>query len=200
MPKLSFTQLDVEVLSEQPLYEGFFQAKRIQFRHKRFAGGWSETLTYELFERNPGAGVLPYDPSRDEIVLIEQFRIGCIRDTAPWLLEIVAGIIEDGETAEDMAHRELKEEAGLPLLKLHKAYEFYSSPGGSSEHVTLFCAEVDTSQAGGLFGAMDEHEDIKVHVFPYEKAMLMLKTGQIRNAITIMALQWLALNRDSIWR
>lgn len=197
MAKLTFSDADVRIISEKLVYEGFFRIKQVEVQYQQFAGGWGAPHQLEVFDRSPVAAVLPYDPKRDEIVLIEEFRVGCLGDPEPWLLEIVAGAIEEGESPEQMAHRELKEEAGLTTNKLHKIHEYWTSPGGSSEYLTLFCAEVDATQAGGIHGAPNEHEDIKVHTLSYQKAMERIASGNIRNAATILALQWLALNKDT---
>lgn len=198
MVNLSFTAQDVAVSQESDAYEGFFRIKKIKLRYKQFAGGWGNDHVMEQFDRNPVAAVLPYDPILDQVVLIEQFRIGCLGDQHPWLLELVAGIIEPGETATDMALRETKEEAGLSVSELHKMYEYWTSPGGSNEYLSLFCGVVDASQAGGLHGT-DPNEDIKVHALDAQTAFDMLAQGQIRNAATIVALQWLQLHRQSLF-
>lgn len=198
MPNSSFSQKDVEIISDKPIYTGFFQIKGLTLKHRRFEGGWTETLQRELFDRNPVAAILPYDPVLDRVVLIEQFRVGAYHDKNPWLLELVAGIIDDGESAEAMAYRETKEESGLEILELQKIYEYWVSPGGSTEHLTLFYARVDSENAGGIHGLASENEDIKVHVIEAETAFDLVKNGKINNAATIVALQWLQLNRATI--
>jgi ADP-ribose pyrophosphatase len=132
---------------------------------------------------------------RDEVILIEQFRIGPYAvGWDPWLLEGVAGIIEDGESPEDVARRETREEAGCEITDLVPVMRYISSPGACSETVALFCGRVDSSGAGGVHGLADEGEDIKVMVYPVAKAIGLLDSGRIVNAKTIIALQWLALN------
>lgn len=180
-------------------YAGFFRLERLRLRHALFAGGMSPPLTRELFERGHAVAVLPYDPVRDAVVLIEQFRIGALaRAGGPWLLEIVAGIIEDGEAPEAVARREAVEEADLRLGRLEKIGRFYVSPGGSSESVHLFCGEVDASGAGGIHGLVEEGEDIRVLVEPFATAMQRLTSGAIDSASPVIALQWLALNRTRL--
>ncbi len=98
---------DVEVLEKTVCFEGFFRLERYRLRHRLFNGDWSQTVQRELFERGHAAAVLPYDPVTNEVVLIEQFRVGAMNAPGgPWLLEIVAGIIEDNEAAEDVVKRE----------------------------------------------------------------------------------------------
>lgn len=193
------TNTDVEVLEKTICYEGFFRLKRYRLRYRLFDGDWSRPVVRELFERGHAAAVLPYDPIRDEVILIEQFRAGAM--TAPggsWLLEIVAGIIEANETAEDVVKREGVEEANCVITDLIPLYDYLVSPGGTTERIALFCGRVDASHAGGVHGVMEESEDIKVHVVTLDAALKLLKSGKINSASSIISLQWLALNRDEV--
>ena len=195
----SYSTQDVEVISQQKSYDGFFKIISYQLRHKLFNGQWSGEIRRELFERGHACALLPYDPVRDEVVLIEQFRIGALTRTAsPWLLELIAGVVEEGESNEQVVRREAKEEADLTILRSELLCCYLSSAGGSSERLQLFIGEVDASQAGGIFGLAQEDEDIKVHVFSREQALLMLEQGVIDNAASIIALQWLALNGEKL--
>jgi ADP-ribose pyrophosphatase len=134
-------------------------------------------------------------------VLIEQFRIGAYAAGAPcWLTEIVAGVIDEGETAEAVARREMEEETGCAVSRLEPIGSYLSSPGGTSERVTFFAGEVDSSKAGGLHGLADENEDIRVLVQPWPDVEAGLKRGLFTNAATLIALQWLALNRADLSR
>lgn len=194
----------VELIERKTPYQGYFRIDRYALRHALFAGGMSEPLTREVFERGHAAAVLPYDPERDAVVLIEQFRIGAYaagRD--PWLIEIVAGIVEDGETPREVALRELAEEAGLTADLVEPIGEVMLSPGGTSETLALFCVRADASGAEGIHGLADEHEDIRVTTIPLADALAALDRGDIVSAPAIIALQWLALNRDrlrELWR
>lgn len=196
---MAFTQKDLDILADKTVYEGYFRMKSLQLRHRLFEGDWSDTVSLEIFDRSPVAAVLPYDPDRQAVILIEQFRGGCYQDEHPWLLELVAGVIEPGESPEAMAHRESKEEAGIQLRALHHVYDYWTSPGGSTEKLTLFCGHVDSRHAGGIHGAINEHENIKVHVLSTTDAFALLLAGKIRNAATIIALQWLQLNLDWVF-
>jgi ADP-ribose pyrophosphatase len=192
---------DVEILAKDTVYDGYFRIDRYRLRHRRFAGGWSGEVTREVFERGHVAAVLPYDPERDAVVLIEQFRIGAYAAGAPcWLTEIVAGVIDEGETAEAVARREMEEETGCPVSRLEPIGSYLSSPGGASEHVSLFAGQVDSRKAGGLHGLADENEDIRVLVQPWKEVEAGLKRGLFTNAATLIALQWLALNRADLSR
>lgn len=190
---------EYEIMTETPLYRGFFSLTRYELRHTLFEGGWSQPLVRELFHRGRCVGVIPYDPLRSKVVLIEQFRIGAVADkTTPWLVEIVAGAVESGETPEQVAHRELVEEAGCRTHELIRIGEFYSSPGGCSEKITLFCGLIDSEDAGGIFGLAEEHEDIRAVVVDLDEALGWVETGIVDSAIPIIALQWLALNRGRL--
>jgi ADP-ribose pyrophosphatase len=191
----------IEVIDRKVVYQGFFRMERYTLRHSLYAGGMSGTLVRELLERGHAAAVLPYDPVRDEVVIIEQFRIGALEmPEGAWLREIVAGIIEPGETAEDVVMREAQEEAGCVIEQLELISRYLVSPGGSSEQISLFCGKVDTAQAGGLFGLEEEHEDIRAMAVPFAEAMALLTQGGIVSATPIIALQWLAVNRDRLRR
>jgi len=190
---------DVEILEKTVCFEGFFRIERYRLRHRLFSGDWSHPLVRELFERGHAAAVLPYDPIRDEVVLIEQFRVGALNAPGgPWLMEIVAGIIEADETTEDVVKRESIEEANCIITDLIPLYNFLVSPGGATESVALFCGRVDTTHAGGVHGASEEGEDIKVHVVTVDTALALLQAGKINSVSAIIALQWLALNRDHV--
>jgi ADP-ribose pyrophosphatase len=143
--------------------------------------------------------VLLYDPTRDAVVLVEQFRAGALTKTdAPWLLELVAGIVEPGESAEDVARRESVEEAGIELGELIPITGYLPSPGGCDEWIELFCALVDAPESGGVFGLDEEGEDIKVHVIPAIEAFALVQQRVVNNAAAIIALQWLQLNHDRL--
>ncbi|NQZ54059.1 MAG: NUDIX domain-containing protein [Piscirickettsiaceae bacterium] len=187
------------IINETIRYEGFFSLKTIELKHTLYKGGWSNTLTRELFHRGNCVAVLLYDPIRDEVVIIEQFRVGAIQfpDQA-WLLEIVAGAIEIGETAEEVAYRESVEEAGCEIQELIKINDFFTSPGGTSELLTLFYGKVDTSRVGGIHGLEHEDEDISVTTMKFEKVYQLLLDGKILSAIPIIAIQWLYIHREQL--
>lgn len=190
-----------EIIEKQTCFQGFFRLERYRLKHTLFAGGWTGEVVRELFERGCAVAVLLYDPVNDAVVLTEQFRIGAISAPGgPWLLELVAGMIEAGEQQEAVAHRETFEETGCKLLDLEPICEYLVSPGGTSERITLFCGRVDATLAGGIHGLAEEHEDIKVTVMAYNQVMQCLHNRQINSANPIIALQWLALNRDRLRR
>jgi len=188
-----------EILDKEIVYTGFFRMEKYRLRHTLFAGGWSGEINRELFVRGSAVAVLLYDPHTDKVVLIEQFRAGAIvQPDRAWLVEIVAGGIEEGETAVEVAYRESMEEAGCEIQELIVINEFYTTPGGCSERITLFCGKIDSSQVGGIHGLDHEDEDILVRAVDFKDAYLMLENNEIESAIPIIALQWLALNKDKL--
>ncbi|MBV7406905.1 ADP-ribose diphosphatase [Enterobacter sp. ENT03] len=195
----TFTKNDVEIIAREKLYSGFFSLDLYRFRHRLFNGEMSNEVRREIFERGHAAVLLPYDPVRDEIVLIEQIRIAAY-DTSetPWLLELVAGMIEEGETVEDVARREAVEEAGLEVGRTKKFMSYLASPGGTSERLSLLVGEVDATQAKGIHGLVDENEDIRVHVVSREQAYQWVEEGKIDNAASVIALQWLQLHYEAL--
>ncbi len=188
-----------EIVGKESVYEGFFVMEKFRIRHTLFAGGWSGEISRELFRRNNCVAVVLYDPDEDKVVLIEQFRVGAAANSdRAWLVEIVAGAIDEGETAEQVAIRESKEEAGCEILELQLISKFYTTPGGSSEMISLFYGRVDSRQIGGIHGLAHEHEDILVYTAAFEEVYRMLEDGRIESGIPIIAVQWLALNRDKL--
>jgi len=188
-----------EILQKEIVYPGFFRMEKYRLKHTMYGGGWSAEISRELFVRGDCAAVLLYDPKADKVVLIEQFRAGAIlQPDRAWLVEIVAGAIEPGETAEEVAYRESMEEAGCAIEELIGISRFYTTPGCSSEWLTLFCGKVDSTQVGGVHGLDDEHEDILVRAVDFDEAYRMLENGEIASAIPIIAIQWLALNKQKL--
>ncbi len=207
MEKSKFTKHDVEVLDKTSSHDGYFQLNIFQLRHRLFKGGWSEPLTREIFERGHAVAVLPYDPVRDEVLLIEQFRPGAHiamsetwfeGDTSPWLLEAVAGIIEDGESPDDVAYREALEETGTPITDLIPISHYLATPGGSSESVFCYIGRVDTGDIKGVHGVDHEGEDIRPFTVSLADAYGGIESGRVNNAMTIIALQYLMLNHAAV--
>ena len=180
-----------EVLQREACFEGFFTLNRYRFKHELFNGGWNEPIEREVLERGHAAAVLPYDPALDKVLLIEQFRPGAIGNPAgPWLIEFIAGIVEPGESDEEVVRREAEEEAGIQLNDVAPLTTFYPSPGGSSETIALLWATADLSSAGGVYGLADEGEDIRASVHDFGAALRMVESGEINNAATIILMLW----------
>lgn len=196
---VTFTKNDVEIIARESIYDGFFSMTRYRFRHRLFNGQMSNEVEREVFERGHAAVLLPWDPRRDEVVLIEQIRIPAYDTSAtPWLLELVAGIIETGESVEDVARREAMEEAGLQVNRIQPVINYLASPGGTSERLSVMVGEVDASVAEGNHGLEEENEDILVHVVSRQQAYQWVEEGIIDNAASVIALQWLELHHERL--
>ena len=200
-----FDDKDVEIISRSLEHDGFLRIEHIQLRHRLFSGEWSEVFMRELQSKDPAVGVLLFDPDRDALLLVRQFRVGMFTDASRhgdkvlgWPLEIVAGMVDNTEQYEEVALRESKEESNCVPTDLIKICEYYNSPGGSNEKIILFCGRIDSRNAGGVYGLVEEHEDIEVRVLSYADAMALIDTGEINNAMTIIALQWLQLHREEL--
>ncbi len=193
-----FTSRDVEIISKESVFEGFFKMVKYRFKHKLFAGGWSDVVEREMFERGHAAAMLPYDPKTDQVVIIEQIRIGALEHEHPWQLEIVAGMINRDESAEEVIRREAEEEAGITVGRVASVTSYYPSSGGCSEKLDVFVGEVDASKAHGIHGLDYEDEDIRVHVLSREQAYQWVKDGIFENGASIIALQWLQLNHQEL--
>ncbi|HEY0527097.1 MAG TPA: NUDIX domain-containing protein [Stellaceae bacterium] len=192
----------IEIIERRTAYKGFFRIDVVRLRHRLFGGGWSPVFRREVFERGTAAAVLPYDPARDEVVIVEQFRLPAhLGGYRAWQLEVVAGIVDkEGESGADVVRREAREEAGLDLLDLVPMHRFLVSPGGTTEVLDLYCGRVDSSNAGGIFGLPDEHEDIRAVVKPWDEVLSLLRNGGIENGFTLLALYWLMAHREDLRR
>lgn len=201
---------DVEIESLETVFSGFFRVDTYSLRHPMFAGGQSGSIRREIFERGHAVAVILYDPDTDVVVLIEQFRIGAFAaarsephlraSITPWLLEVVAGIIDEGETPAEVARREAKEEAGCEVLHLEPVCQFLLSPGVTSESITMFCGRVRADGVGGIHGLDSEQEDIRVLAVPVAEAFRLLDEGRFANATALVAMQWFRLNYPSVRR
>lgn len=190
---------EIKVIEQETLYDGYFRIDRYVLRHSLFQGGWSGPMEREVFERGHAAAVILFDPDLDRMVFIEQFRPGAYAalaspwfadDASPWLIECVAGIIEEGESPMDVVRREAMEEAGLEVAEMEPICHYLASPGASSESIFLFVGRVDASLAGGIHGIEEEHENIRVHVVSTEEAFRWLDEGRILNAMTLIPMHW----------
>lgn len=199
IPPPTFGQDDVKIEAQELVFKRFFSIEKLTLRHKLFAGGWSQPITRELFRRGGAVAVLLFDPKLRQVGLVEQFRVGAMtQPDGPWLLEIVAGMFDADETAEVVARREVAEETGLEFHSLHFICEYFSSPGGTDEKLSVYCALCDLSNAGGIHGVVEEGEDIRVQVLPVDDVFRHLYSGRFNNAATLIGLQWLQLNIDRL--
>lgn len=192
---------DVEIIERRIGYRGFFMLDQVRLRHRRFDGRMSEELSRERFHIGRAVCVLPFDPVRDEVLLIEQFRIGALDHPAgPWLLESVAGLLGDGEHPIETARRELIEEAGVVADHLEPIGEYQASPGAVNELVSMFVARADLAQAGGVHGLADEHEDIKSHLLPTAAAFALADQGRVTAVTALLPLRWLQIHHRELRR
>ena len=197
--RVEYGRDDVEIAARDVAFKGFFRIETIRLRHRTFSGGWTGYFERELFERGEAVCVLLFDPQRDCVVLTEQFRIGALADEhSPWLLELVAGMVEPGESYADVAQRETAEEAGCTFNELLPICNYWVSPGGTSERVQLYCALIDSAGVEGVHGLAEEHEDIRLAKMSFGDAYAAVECGRINNAATIMALQWLHIHHSRL--
>lgn len=194
-----FSAEDVQLVAKDRVFQGYFAMDRYRIRHRTFAGGWTGDITREIFERGHAVVVILYDPVRDSVAMIEQFRIGAYAaGLYPWLVECVAGIIDPGETPEQVAIREAHEEAGATPDDIVHIGKYIITPGGSTETVELFAARIDASRIEGLHGLEHEGEDIRVFTASVDDAYAMVKDGRINNSMAVIAVQWLMLERAAL--
>lgn len=194
----TYSQKDFSLEKQETLYDGFFKMLKLHISHKTFSGEQIR-IQRELFYRDDAVCVLLYDADKDSVVLVEQFRVGTYDNPeGPWLLELVAGIVESGETPEDVARRETQEEAGADIGEVVSITRFVPSSGGTREYIDLLCAQVNSEGVEGIHGLPHEGEDIKVHTVPAQDAFDLVKSGKINNAPAIIALQWLQLNHQTL--
>jgi len=197
--KSKFSNADLEISERNIRFESFLRVDQLSLKHRLFDGGWSNQIQRELSVRPEAVGILLFDPHRDEIVMVRQFRVGTINEPdPPWILELVAGMVEEGEPLESVAQRETQEESNCEIMSLIKICDYFNSPGVSDEKVTLFCGKIESSEAGGVYGLREENEDIEVVVLNTNEAINAVQNGVINNAMSIIALQWLALNKEEL--
>lgn len=189
-----------EILARETLFQGYFRVDRYTLRTERFEGGWSAPFQREIMDRGRGAvGILLFDPEKDQVVLVQQFRIGPMtQNEDPWFTEVVAGIVEAGERPEETIRREAQEEAGCAVQDLQKIIDYYPSPGCLNEHTTLFVGRTVAPADGQICGLAAEHENIRVCVMDAAAAISLVYTGKIRDSITLIALQWFTLHHTDL--
>ncbi len=193
------TLADVDIRSRELLGQGWGRLERFTLRHRHFDGTWSEVIERDLYTIAEVGMVLPYDPALDAIVLIEQFRTcGLYWGEATWLFEAVAGIVDPGETPPEVAKREAMEEADCAIGTPVPIATVYSSPGGYGERTYMFAAKADLAKVGGTHGLAHEHEDIRAVVVPLAEAYAACMDGRVREAKTILMIQWLVMNKAKL--
>lgn len=191
---------DFEIIHRETLSQGYFRIDRFHIRQELYQGGWSDVFTREVMDTGKNAAfVLLFDPNEDKVVMIEEFRPGPMANNDdPYLLQCVAGIVDPGETSEATARRECMEEAGCEVFELQKIFSYYPSPGCQSQETTLFVGRTKAPEDGSIHGLPDEGENIKVVVMDAAKAINELYTGNLRDASSIIAMQWFSLHRTDL--
>jgi ADP-ribose pyrophosphatase len=190
---------NIDIIEKRTVFQGYFRIDAYTLRHALFDGGWSGTMRREVFERGHAAALLPYDPILRKFVLCEQFRVGAYAaGMDPWQLEVVAGIIEEGEEPEAVVRRETEEEAGRTVLDLWPVQRYLASPGGTSETIYLYLGRISAEGAGGIFGLPGENEHIRVKVVEEAELKSLMDAGALTNAATLIMAQWFFLNRDRV--
>jgi ADP-ribose pyrophosphatase len=193
---------DAEILEAKTAFERYLRIDVFRFRHRLFSGEWSGMRSYDVLRRGRAVAIVLYDPDRDSVVLVEQFRLpALLAGSSPWQIEAAAGMIDTDEAPEAVASRETQEETGLSLIGEPVMIQPYlPSAGGSEESVTLFCGRVDSTLAAGVHGLAEEHEDIRVVVKPVAEVEALLDAGAIENGHTLIGLYWLLRHRDRLRR
>jgi ADP-ribose pyrophosphatase len=193
---------DVEIVEATTPFKRFLRVDVFRFRHRLFSGGWSTLRSYDVLRRGQAAAIVLYDPDRESVVLVEQFRLpALLAGGSPWQLEAAAGLVDSDETPGAVAIRETQEETGLVLLSDPVPIQRYlPSAGGSDESVSLYCARVDATAASGVHGLLEEHEDIRVAVKTIAEIESLLDRGAIESGHTLIGLYWLLRHRDHLRR
>tara|TARA_A100001035_G_C27577634_1_gene406061 strand:- start:55 stop:636 length:582 start_codon:yes stop_codon:yes gene_type:complete len=184
-----------KIIDKKNLYDGFFKMNEVTLKYRKYDGNWSNNIKRELFGGAQVAAVLPYDPVSKEIILIQQFRPGTIsKDIDHYLDEIVAGIIDEGESPEIAAKRECLEETGCEVKRLIPIQGYFPAPGSSESFYHLFLGEVKSFKGSKIQGLENENEDIFVKCFKINEVRKKMEDGKILNGLTLIALQWFFLN------
>jgi ADP-ribose pyrophosphatase len=194
----------VDVTGKEWLSQGFLKLARFTLTHERFDGGTVGPMTRELVVRSPAVGVVPYDPTTDQIILIEQFRVAAHLGGMPaWQREIIAGVSDREESLEDLARREAMEEANCKITDLYEMIRFLPTPGMSNEVFVSFLGRMAPGAVTGVHGLATEHEDIRSSLFHLDQIPEILENGHTGNGPLLVTLQWMQINRDRIrklWR
>ena len=188
-------KLKYKIINKKNLYSGFFSLNKYEFIHKKHNGEWTNSVEREVFSGAHVSTLLPYDPIKKEIILIQQFRAGVLsRYDKDYLYEIVAGIIDEGERPEETAKRECFEETGCKVKKIIPIQAYFPAPGSSESYYHLYLGEINSFDGERITGLQEENEDILVKSFKIDDLREMLKEKKIINGLTLIALQWFFLD------
>lgn len=200
-PDRPIDHADVQIARVERGFVRFLRLDVVHYRHRLFSGEWSAEIAYDVLRRGAAVAIVLYDPDRDAVVLVEQFRLPSLYGgMSPRPLEVVAGLVDhDGEAEEAVARRETAEEAGLTVIgELIPIQRYMPSPGESDATVMLLCGRVDAGAAGGVYGLAEEHEDIRVVVKPWAEIERMVDAGAVDTGHTLVCLYWLLRHRDEV--
>lgn len=192
---------DVQVLASRQAYANYFAVEEYDLRHRRFDGAMSADINRAVFVTGDAAIVLPYDPVRDRVMVIEQFRVVPVGrgDPQPWMIEAIAGRVDGGETPQDAALREAREEAGIEIARLVEAVHAYPSPGTVAEYLYSYVGIADLPDGiAGTAGLLTEAEDIRSHLLSFDRLMALVDTGEVNSMPLILLAYWLARNRERL--
>jgi ADP-ribose pyrophosphatase len=194
---------DLRVTGLEIAFRRHLRLDVVRFHHRLFSGGWSGERVWDVVRRGAAVAIVLYDPERDAVVLIEQFRIAPVfAGCSPWMIEVVAGLVDhQGESEAEVARRESVEEAGVTVIgDIIPIQRYLPTPGDSDQATMLFCGRVDSTQATGIHGLAAENEDIRVVVKPLSEVEALVDAGQIDNGHTLVCLYWLLRHRDEVRR
>lgn len=191
--------MKVVVKEKRALYDGFFKLEKSVIQYERYDGTMSKEVVRENFHRGDSVAVLIYDPKHRKVLLVKQFRYAVYTNepSSAWIIELVAGSINKNDDPTGTIVREIFEETHLTIKSenIQLLNTFYLSPGGTSERITLYTVPIDLSGEIAEYGGKeDEQENIKIEIFSFDNVFQLLQSGQIKDAKTIIAIQWLKMN------
>ncbi len=192
---------DVAVLARREPYANYFSVEEFDLGYRRYDGKISDTVNRAVFITGDAATVLPYDPVRDRVLVIEQFRVGPYArgDGQPWLLEPIAGRVDANEGPEAAIRREAQEEAGLDLGEIFAIGSYYPTPAAKSEFLYSYVGIADLADGVAGIGGLDEEtEDIRAHILPFDRLIELVDGGELSNGPLLLSAHWLARNRERL--
>ncbi len=182
----------VNVARKRRIFNDFFKVDEAYLSYQQLDGQMSQVFRQLVFERGDSVAVLLWNKDTEQVILIKQFRYATYEKGPGWIIETIAGKLEENEIPEEAMRREVLEEVGYKVDELTYISTFYVSPGGTSERIILYYAEVSNidkvAQGGGLIA---EHEDIEIVEYTLPDLWIMLSMGHIVDAKTLIAIQWL---------
>lgn len=190
--------MKVKIINRKIVFDKFFKIEEVKLQHEKFSGEMTEIITRLNFERGDSVAAIVYNEDTNKVILVNQFKFPCYDKIGGWITEVVAGIIDEGESAKQAIKREIIEEIGYSAISVEKIASFFVSPGGTSERIFLFYATVNQNTKIDDGGGLDsENEDIKIVEYSPEEILNMIKQDEINDAKTIIACNFF-LNKNKI--